>query len=166
MTSENECFITGNLARDPEVKFTNTGRPMCKFTVAASHKSNGKEFTEWVPVQIWGPLAESCGDQLQKGSMVLVRGKFQTSKYKDGFGKDKYFTQIVAEQVALVLPGSPYGTAKGGGKQGTFNASQFGQPTPPPPQQTTFSDFQQGSTQQTVSSQDGVMGPPDEDIPF
>lgn len=103
MTSENECFITGNLARDPEVKFTSTGRPMCKFTVAASHKSNDKEFTEWVPIQVWGPLAESCGDQLQKGSRVLVRGKFQTSKYKDGFGKDRYFTQIVAEQVALVL---------------------------------------------------------------
>lgn len=162
MTSENECFITGNLARDPEVKFTSTGRPMCKFTVAASHKSNDKEFTEWVRIQVWGPLAESCGDQLQKGSRVLVRGKFQTSKYKDGFGKDRYFTQIVAEQVALVLPGSPYGTAKSGGKPGTFNAAQFGKPTPPPPQQTTFSDFQQP----LQGPEPGVMGPADEDVPF
>lgn len=153
MPAENECFITGNLARDPEAKYTNTGRPLCKFTVAASHKdSSGKEYTEWVPIQVWGSLAEACGNQLQKGSRVLVRGKFQTSKYKDGFGKDKYFTQVVAEQVAMVLPGSPYGTGRGnnpGGQPGTFNASQFGPTTPPPPQKTTFADFISGLTWRT-----------------
>lgn len=168
MINDNQCYITGNLGRDPEMKYTQSGRPYCRFSVASSYKTSGsEEHTDWVPVQVWGPLAEACGNQLRKGSRVLVHGKFQTSKYKDGFGKDKYFTQIVAEQVALVLPGSPYGNGRSaqsapGGQPGTFNAAQFGAQTPQP---TTFSDYQQqGGAQQ--GPEPGVMGPKDEDIPF
>lgn len=124
MLKDNQCYITGNLGRDPEMKLTKSGKPYCKFTIASSFKSGGKEYTEWVPVQVWGELAKSCGDYLQKGKRVSIRGRFSTSSYQDGEGKKKYYTQIVAEQVAVVLPGGT--SAKGDGGQGKGDFSQFG----------------------------------------
>lgn len=169
MPLENQCFITGNLGKDPEAKYTGNGKPYCKFVVAASHKEKDKEYTEWVPVQVWGPLAESCAGNLQKGSRVMVRGKFQTSRYKDGTGKDKYFTQIVAEQVAVVLPGSPYATSSGG-QQGTGNWNQFGAPTPEaqPPQTPPKQEYIQPTLDQKKEETPfpETIGPEGEEIPF
>lgn len=64
MLKDNQCYITGNLGRDPEMKLTKNGKPYCKFTIASSFKSGDKEYTEWVPVQVWGELAKSCGEIL------------------------------------------------------------------------------------------------------
>lgn len=165
MPLENQCFITGNLGKDPEAKYTGSGKPYCKFTVAASHKEKDREYTEWVPVQVWGPLAESCAGNLQKGSRVMVRGKFQTSRYKDGTGKDKYFTQVVAEQVAVVLPGSPYAT--GGGQQKPANWNQFGEAKPeaaPAPKQAYVQPTLEDKGSQEPFPE--AMGPEGEEIPF
>ena len=125
MLNDNQCYITGNLGRDPEMKFTKNGKPYCKFTIASSFKSGGKEYTEWVPVQVWGELAKSCGDYLQKGKRVSIRGGFSTSSWQDSEGKKKYYTQIVADQVAVVLAGGT--SSKGDGGQGKGDFSQFGE---------------------------------------
>lgn len=189
MLKYNQCYITGNLGRDPEMKLTKNGKPYCKFTIASSFKSGGNEYTEWVPVQVWGPLAEACGDYLQKGKRVSIRGRFSTSSYQNDEGKKKYYTQIVAEQVALVLSGSPYASGGQGGQQpqnnGRWGGGQWGGPAQgtspqqqgsqknrgnfgqfgevlderPPMEQTSFSDY---------SSKQGEQVPPpkDEDLPF
>lgn len=180
MGAENECYITGNLGRDPDFKYTNTGKPYCRFSVAASYRgSGGNEYTEWVPVQVWGPLAEACMDHITKGSWVTVRGRFSTSSWKESSGNKKYFTQVVAEQVAVVLSGAPYASGGQGGQQPQNNGrwgggpqqqgspkdrgdfGQFGEvrQEPPPMEQTSFSDY---------SSKQGEQVPPpkDEDLPF
>lgn len=186
MGAENECYVTGNLGRDPEMKFTKNEKPYCKFSVAASYyNASGNEFTEWVPVQVWGPLAESCGDNLQKGSRVTVRGRFSTSSWQDDSGKKRYYTQLVADQVAIVLPGSPY---SGGGQknqppkdngqwggnqqaparppsqgqeQDRGNFGQFGEVRDerPPMEETSFSDYSPKQGEQ-------VPPPKDDDLPF
>ena len=152
MLKDNQCYITGNLGRDPEIKLTKNGKPYCKFTIASSFKSGYKEYTEWVPVQVWGELAESCGDYLQKGKRVSIRGHFSTSSYQDDKGKKRYYTQIVAEQVAVVLPGSAFSKEDGGQSEGDFG--QFGEVR---------------SEKSTVEHQGNApvpVGNKDEDFPF
>ena len=158
MLNDNQCYITGNLGRDPDMRLTKNGKPFCKFTIASSFKSGDKEYTEWVPVQVWGELAKSCGDYLQKGKRVSIRGRFSTSSYQNDEGKKKYYTQIVAEQVAVVLPGGT--SSKGDGGQGKGNFSQFGEARAerPPMVQSSFSDYQKQGEQ--------VPPPKDDEYPF
>lgn len=183
MGAENECYITGNLGRDPDFKYTNSGKPYCRFSVAASYRgSGGNEYTEWVPVQVWGPLAEACRDHITEGRRVTVRGRFSTSSWKDSSGNKKYFTQVVAEQVAVVLSGAPYANGTQGGQPqnngqwgGPAQASapqqqgsqkdrgdfgQFGEVRDerPPIEQKRFSDYPKQGEQ--------VPPPKDEDLPF
>lgn len=158
MLKDNQCYITGNLGRDPEMKLTKNGKPYCKFTIASSFKSGDKECTEWVPVQVWGELAKSCGDYLQKGKRVAIRGRFSTSSYQDDKGTKRYYTQIVAEQVAMVLAGGT--SSKGDGGQSEGNFSQFGEARTerPPMEQSSFSDYQKQGEQ--------VPPPKDDECPF
>lgn len=102
--SSNDCFISGLLGRDPEIKYTGKGTPYCRFTVACLRKVKNKEYTDWVPVIAWGSLAEGCGNHLKKGTSVMVRGRFTTSSYDGAQGK-KYFTQITADMVSLRIEG-------------------------------------------------------------
>lgn len=181
MINDNQCYITGNLGRDPEMKYTQSGRPYCRFSVASSYKTSGsEEHTDWVPVQVWGPLAESCGNNLRKGQRVMVRGRYSSSSYESPQGK-KYFTQVVADLVAICLDGSPHSNGGQGNSQGSGqwgggqnqkgqpqdrgNFSRFGQQTPPPMEQPSFSDY----ANQPQGNPSGVMHGPnekDEDIPF
>lgn len=93
MLNDNQCFISGRLGRDPELKYTQSGKAYCRLSVACSYKVKEEERTDWVPVQVWGPLAENCGSNLQKGQRVMVRGRYSSSSYESPQGK-KYFTQV------------------------------------------------------------------------
>lgn len=185
MLNDNQCFISGRLGRDPDLKYTQNGKPYCRLSVACSYKVKDQERTDWVSVQVWGPLAESCGSNLQKGQRVMVRGRYSSSSYESPQGK-KYFTQVVADLVAICLDGSPYSNGGQGNSQGNGqwgggqwgggqnqkgqpqdrgNFSRFGQPTPPPMEQTSFSDY----ANQPQGNPSGVMHGPnekDDDIPF
>ena len=66
-----KTIITGNLGRDPEMRYTPGGDPVTSFSVAASNK---KDETVWFRVSVWGKQAESCSQYLKKGSKVLVEG--------------------------------------------------------------------------------------------
>lgn len=172
MMNDNQCFISGRLGRDPDVKYTQNGKPYCRLSLALSYKVKDQERTDWVSVQVWGPLAENCGSNLQKGQRVMVRGRYSSSSYESPQGK-KYFTQVVADLVAICLDGSPYANGGQGNSQGAGqnqqqdrgNFSRFGQPTPPPMEQPSFSDY----ANQPQGNSSGVMHGPnekDEDIPF
>lgn len=135
MLNDNQCFISGRLGRDPELKYTQSGKAYCRLSVACFYKVKEEERTDWVPVQVWGPLAESCGSNMQKGQRVMVRGRYSSSSYESPQGK-KYFTQVVADLVAICLDGSPYANGGQNQQQGQpqdrGNFSRFGQQTPPP----------------------------------
>ncbi len=105
----NQCNFIGNLARDPESRFTQSGDQVVNFTIACSEKWKDKsgqqqERTEWVRITVWGKLAEICGQYLHKGSKVFISGKMKTDKYTDQNGVEKYTTSIVARDVEFLSP--------------------------------------------------------------
>lgn len=89
---------------------------------------------------------------------MSIRGRFSTSSYQDDEGKKKYYTQIVAEQVAVVLPGGT--SSKGDGGQSEGNFGQFGEARTerPPMEQSSFSNYQKQGEQ--------VPTPQDDECPF
>lgn len=104
----NKVVLMGNLARDPEVRYTVDKRAWARFTVAVGYswKNKNGEFqdgADFVPVVAWGPLGERCGRYLKKGSAVLVEGKIKVRSYeaRDGSGK-KYSTDVEASEVMFV----------------------------------------------------------------
>jgi len=88
------------LGKDPEGKFTPTGRRVTHFSLAVSNRwkskeGETKEFTEWVNVEAWGRLGELCQEYLKKGSLIFVEGRLKTDRYEDK-GESRYYTKVVA----------------------------------------------------------------------
>lgn len=95
----------GRLGRDPELRFTSGGDPICNFSIACGWKTAQKEGTEWVRITAFGKLASICGEYLKKGSQVYVSGRLTTRKWqKDGV--DQYTTEVNADQMQM-LGGKP-----------------------------------------------------------
>lgn len=108
MASVNKAIIVGNCGKDPEVRYTAVGDPICSLTVATSEswkdKATGekKENTEWHRISVFGKLAEICGQYLKKGSQVYIEGRIQTRKWTDKDGIERYTTEIVANEMRML----------------------------------------------------------------
>src|SRR5215208_4664847 len=104
MPALNRVQLIGRLGKDPESKYTPTGKCVTHFSLAVSQqwKTNGetKEYTEWVNVEVWGRLGEVCQEYLKKDSLVFIEGRLKTEKYED---KDKGETRFYTKVVALTL---------------------------------------------------------------
>ena len=96
------------LGKDPEVKYTASGVPVAKITVATNErykKKNGewKELAEWHNVVLWQRLAEITGEYLSKGSKVYIEGRLQTRSWEDKQTEQKrYMTELVASDLVLL----------------------------------------------------------------
>src|SRR5207237_2755260 len=113
--SVNKALLIGNLGKDPEVRFTASGRAVARFPVATSEVWNDaegqrQERTEWHNVVVWGKQAESCGQYLSKGRQVFVEGSIRSRQYDDKDGNKRYITEVVARDVRFL------GSAGGGGR--------------------------------------------------
>jgi len=104
----NKTVLMGNLARDPEIRYTVDKRAWVRFTVAVGYSwknKNGEIQNEvdFIPVVVWGAKAETCARYLKKGSGVLVEGRIKVRSYeaKDGSGK-RYATDVEADNVLFV----------------------------------------------------------------
>ena len=100
----NKVMIIGRLGRDPEMRYTPSGRPVTSFSVASSRtwvtsEGDRREETEWFNVVTWGALAEICKQHLHKGRTVYVEGRLQTRGWEDQEGKKRYRTEIVANEM-------------------------------------------------------------------
>ena len=98
----NNCMFIGRLGRDPESRFTQSGKTVVNFSIACSEKRGGEEYTEWVNIIAWDKLGEICAQYLQKGSMVYISGRMQTRKWQDQSGVDRYTTEIVAREMKML----------------------------------------------------------------
>lgn len=102
----NSVQLMGNLARDPEVRYTQSGRAVATFTVAASNTyidsatNETKEQTAFINCVAWGKLGEAVGNY-RKGNRLFVEGRIQTRSYEDSNGQKKYVTEVVAGFVGL-----------------------------------------------------------------
>ena len=103
----NKVMIIGYLGREPELRYTPSGRPVASFSVATSRtwtSSEGerREETEWFNVVAWGNLAEICKSHLTKGQQVYVEGRLQTRGWEDETGTRHYRTELVANEMILL----------------------------------------------------------------
>lgn len=99
MPALNRVQLIGRLGKDPESKYTPTGKKVAHFSLAVSQRwkvsGENKEYTEWVNIEAWGRLGEVCQEYLKKGSLVYLEGRLKTDKYEDK-GETKYYTKVVA----------------------------------------------------------------------
>jgi single-strand DNA-binding protein len=100
MPTLNRIQLIGRLGKDPESKFTTTGKKVAHFSLAVSNRwkdksGESRESTEWVNIEAWGRLGEICQEYLKKGSLIYLEGRLKTDKYEDK-GETKYYTKIVA----------------------------------------------------------------------
>lgn len=105
--SLNKVMIIGHLGRDPEMRYTPSGRPVTTFTVATSRSWNtvdGERHTEteWFNIVAWGNLAEICKQYLNKGQQVYIEGRLQTRKWDDKEGNRHYTTEVVAQEMMML----------------------------------------------------------------
>ena len=100
--SVNKVIIVGNLGRDPEVRYTGSGKAVATFTVATNERRGGEDHVEWHKIVVWDRAAENCGRYLSKGAPVYIEGRLHTRKWQDRDGRDQYTTEIVAYQVQFL----------------------------------------------------------------
>ncbi len=105
--SLNKVMIIGHLGRDPEMRYTPSGKPVTTFTVATGRlwkSSDGEQHseTEWFNVVAWGSLAERCKNYLSKGQQVYVEGRLQTRKWDDNEGTKHVSIEIVANEMLML----------------------------------------------------------------
>jgi len=107
MASVNKVILVGRLGKDPEVRYMPNGEAVANATLATSEtwkdKSGEKqEKTEWHRVTFYRKLAEIVGEYLKKGSMVYVEGRLETRKWTDKEGKERYTTEIIANEMQML----------------------------------------------------------------
>ncbi|MBV9574777.1 MAG: single-stranded DNA-binding protein [Acidobacteriales bacterium] len=106
--SLNRVTLIGNLGKDPEVKYTPSGTPVAKLTLATNERFKDKagewqDRTEWHNVVLWQRLAEIAGEYLKKGGKVYVEGRLQTRSWDDKTtNQKKYMTEVVASDLILL----------------------------------------------------------------
>lgn len=105
MSSFNNVVLLGNLTRDPELRYTPQGVPLCSFVVAVNHRgeSEQKKTVMFVDVQAWRRLAEVCTQSLKKGCQVLVLGELEQERCVDtSTKKHRAKLLIVAHEVMFL----------------------------------------------------------------
>jgi single-strand DNA-binding protein len=152
----NKVILVGNLGKDPETRYMPSGSAVTNLTLATSEawkdKQSGEqqERTEWHKVAMFGRLAEIAAEYLRKGSQVYIEGKLRTRKWQDKEGKDRYTTEIVADEMQMLGGkgggGASAGAAAGAGAMAGAGAASGGRAA--------------------VNDSGGPPGDFDDDIPF
>src|SRR5215471_5909182 len=114
--SYNRIILVGNLTRDPEIRYTQSGKAVTKFTLAVNNPRN-KEETTFVDIVAWDRLGETCNTYLKKGSNCLVEGRLVIRSYDDKDGNKRKATEVVIDNMQM-LGSRPAGS---GGDEGGFN---------------------------------------------
>ena len=117
----NKVILVGNLGKDPETRYMPSGSAVTNLRIATTEawkdKQSGEqqERTEWHAVAMFGRLAEIAAEYLRKGSQVYIEGKLRTRKWQDKEGKDRYTTEIVADEMQMLGSKGGGGAAAGAG---------------------------------------------------
>lgn len=103
----NKVLLIGNLGRDPEMRYTPSGRPVTTFSLATSRSWNTadgerRSETEWFNIVAWGSLAEICNQYLSKGQQVYIEGRLQTRRWEDDEGNKRSTTEVVAREMIML----------------------------------------------------------------
>lgn len=132
--SFNKIILVGNLGRDPELRYTAQGTPVCSFSMATNERRkdrNGEmqDHTTWFRITLWNRLAETASQYLQKGKQVYIEGRLRVEEYIDRDGKPRQSLEVHGTDMQFI--GSRDGATEGaGGYSGSRPAADQGGPLP------------------------------------
>lgn len=127
MAGINKVILIGHLGRDPEIRYSQSGMAVARFSLATTEKWSGEEKTEWHNVVCFGKLAEIVGEYLSKGRLVFVEGRLQTRSWDDQNETKRYATEIIANVMQMLgSGGNPAKTATNG--PAISNPSKYADP--------------------------------------
>lgn len=101
----NKTILLGNLGKDPELTTTNNGISVCKFSLAVQRKfanAEGNREVDFINIEAWRNLAETCHKYLKKGSKCVIVGRIQTNSYEAQDGSKRYSTVVVADEIEFI----------------------------------------------------------------
>jgi single-strand DNA-binding protein len=141
--SVNKVILLGNLGKDPEVKYTPSGTPVAKFSLATNDRykdkdGNWQDRTEWHNVTAWARTAEIAGEYLKKGSKVYIEGSLRTHSWDDKTsGQKKFMTEIIVNDLVMLSGrgeggGGDFTGSSRGASSSTVGSNNFDQRTPEP----------------------------------
>ncbi|MDP2726817.1 MAG: single-stranded DNA-binding protein [Dehalococcoidia bacterium] len=125
-----KIMIIGNLGKDPEMRYTPSGKPVTTFSVAVNRRSNPpggepQEETEWFRVTAWNKLAETCNEFLSKGRKVFVEGRFQTHTFEGQDGQRRTSLEINASDMVILDRAKTATLEEGGSEQQEVEAEDL-----------------------------------------
>ena len=160
----NHVSIIGRLVKDPEIKYTTSGVPVTKFSIAnnSSYMQNNElvEYVNYVDINVWGNQAVSCEKYLKKGSQVAINGVIRQNRWNDKTtGQTRSKIEITANSVQFLTPASGSQDAKTGSKNtGTSNFPENNGIIEDPWNDSSKNDNIDNNDNQSIES--------DDDIPF
>ncbi|HIE72933.1 MAG TPA: single-stranded DNA-binding protein [Flavobacteriales bacterium] len=107
MAGVNKVILIGNLGKDPEVRYLDSGVAVANFSLATTENYKNKEGervsqTEWHNIVLWRGLAEVAEKWLKKGSSVYIEGKIRNRKWEDKEGNTRYTTEILGDNMTML----------------------------------------------------------------
>ncbi len=137
--SVNKVILIGRLGKDPELKYTPSGTPVARFSLATdeSFKNRAGEQqkrTEWHNIVAWNKLAEICGEYLTKGKQVYIEGSIQSRQWEDQSGNKRTTYEIIARQMTMLgsRTDSEHAAASESRSAAASASSTPSEPSPPP----------------------------------
>jgi single-strand DNA-binding protein len=118
MVSFNRVVLAGNLTRDPELRFTNNGVPVCGFGIAVNRVRSKNEEVDFFDVSAWRELGETIANYKKKGDPILIEGRLQFRQWEAQDGSKRNKVDIVADNVQFLGRADGSGDGGGGGGQG------------------------------------------------
>lgn len=105
--SFNKIIVVGNLGRDPELRYTPQGTPVCSFTMATNEKRKDRtgemqDATTWFRVTLWGRQAETASQYLTKGRPVYIEGRLRLEEWTDRDNKQRYTLEVHATDMQFI----------------------------------------------------------------
>jgi single-strand DNA-binding protein len=161
----NKVILIGNLGKDPESRSMPSGGAVVNITLATSEnwkdKQTGesKERTEWHTVVFFNKLGEIAAQYLKKGSQVYIEGSLRTRKWQDKEGKDRYTTEIIADNMQMLGGRGGGGSSSGGADMNDDYA---------PPARSSGGGASRGQSRPAAPAPENAHdgGFEDDDIPF
>ena len=100
----NKVILAGRLVRDPELRYTQTGKAVVSFSLAVNRRfnHNQEQTADFIPIVVWDKLAEVGSKHLFKGSQVLIKGRIQIRSYDAQDGSKRYVTEVIAQELEFM----------------------------------------------------------------
>ncbi|GAW29384.1 single-stranded DNA-binding protein [Carboxydocella sp. ULO1] len=103
----NRIILIGRLTRDPELRYTNTGKAVARFTLAVDRpfkNQAGEREADFINVVVWGQMAENCSKYLSKGKLAAVDGRLEIRSFEGQDGQKRWVAEVAAETVRFLSP--------------------------------------------------------------